>query len=167
MCPLDSYMPQDVHIWPASLSSYRVLDVISWSFVGCSIGDLVVRPLLVCCRIGFVSHREAAEFSFLSGGETMLLLRDLVRRKVLREDVVPDTSAVSGRSPQFIKRQFRRTTLSEPPCLWERIFESLDSSGFASFRGCWGGGGLRTSYVRNANVRFGRGRLPVRCEITA
>lgn len=34
------------------------------------------------------------EFPFLTGGETMLLLRDLVRRKVLREHAVPDTSKV-------------------------------------------------------------------------
>eukprot|EP00903_Cladosiphon_okamuranus_P009842 g9353.t1 len=33
------------------------------------------------------------ELSFLTGGETMLLLRDLVRRKVLREHTVPDASA--------------------------------------------------------------------------
>ncbi|CAB1103033.1 unnamed protein product [Ectocarpus sp. CCAP 1310/34] len=36
-----------------------------------------------------------AELSFLTIGETMLLLRDLVRRKVLRDHFVPDTTAVA------------------------------------------------------------------------
>ncbi|CAM9402874.1 unnamed protein product [Ectocarpus sp. 4 AP-2014] len=36
-----------------------------------------------------------AELSFLTVGETMLLLRDLVRRKVLRDHFVPDTTAVA------------------------------------------------------------------------
>ena len=44
--------------------------------------------------------------SFLTGGETMLLLGDLVRRKVLREHTVPDSTAVS-QSGQQGRRDFR------------------------------------------------------------
>lgn len=39
--------------------------------------------------------RRDAEFQFLTGGEIVLLLRDLVRREVLREHAVPDTARVS------------------------------------------------------------------------
>lgn len=45
-----------------------------------------------------------AELSFLTIGETMLLLRDLVRRKVLRDHFVPDTTAVSPRSRTLLSK---------------------------------------------------------------
>lgn len=54
-------------------------------------------PVDLRCHSGLRSHREAM-FPFLSGGESILLLRDLVRRKVLREHAVADTSAVSRES---------------------------------------------------------------------
>lgn len=44
-------------------------------------------PVIFICR--------QAELPFLTEGETILLLRDLVRRKVLREQIVPDVSTVS------------------------------------------------------------------------
>lgn len=47
----------------------------------------VVRPTRPFCRNG--------GFPFLTGGETLLVLRDLARRKVLLEHTVPDTAVVS------------------------------------------------------------------------
>lgn len=55
------------------------------------------RKPLVWHRAAHVSpltSREA-ELQYLSGGEAMLLLRDLVRRKVLRDHAVPSTAKVS------------------------------------------------------------------------
>lgn len=47
----------------------------------------IVRSTRPFCRSGGIP--------FLTGGETLLVLRDLARRKVLHEHTVPDTAVVS------------------------------------------------------------------------
>lgn len=76
---------------------------------------LFISPILVLL---LVFHRAAcfssvtcreAELQFLSGGEAMLLLRDLVRRNVLRDHAVPDTATVSPLT--FLYRKCTQSTL--------------------------------------------------------